>query len=73
MHHRVGMFVRVNKSGKRRYLQVVESYRNEAGQPRHRVVANLGRIDDMEDGHLDSLIRGLCRVAGRDEPACLRR
>ena len=65
------MFVRINKSGKRRYLQVVESYRNEAGQPRHRVVANLGRIDGMEDGHLDTLIRGLCRVAGRDEPAAL--
>lgn len=65
------MFVRINKSGERRYLQVVESYRNEAGQPRHRVVANLGRIDGMEDGHLDTLIRGLCRVAGRDEPAAL--
>ena len=65
------MFVRVNKSGKRRYLQVVEAYRNEAGQPRHRVVANLGRIDGMEGGHLDSLIRGLCRVAGRDDPPAL--
>ena len=65
------MFVRVNKSGKRRYLQVVESYRNDAGQPRHRVVANLGRIDGMEDGHLDALIRGLCRVAGREEPTAL--
>ena len=65
------MFVRINKSGERRYQQVVESYRNEAGQPRHRVVANLGRIDGMEDGHLDALICGLCRVAGRDEPAAL--
>jgi transposase len=65
------MFLRVNKSGERRYLQVVESYRNEAGQPRHRVVANLGRIDGMEEGYLDALIRGLCRVAGRDEPAAL--
>ncbi len=65
------MFVRINKSGKRRYLRVVESYRNEAGQPRHRVVANLGRIDGMEGGHLDTLIRGLCRVAGRDEPVAL--
>ncbi len=65
------MFVRINESGGRRYLQVVESYRNEAGKPRHRVVANLGRIDDMEDGHLDALIRGLCRAAGRDEPAKL--
>ena len=61
------MFVRINKSGRRRSLQVVESYRNEAGQPRHRVVANPGRIDAMQDGHLDALIRGLCRVAGRDE------
>ena len=65
------MFVRVNESGGRRYLQVVESYRNEAGKPRHRIVANLGRIDGMEDGHLDALIRGLCRAAGRDEPAKL--
>lgn len=65
------MFVRVNESGGRRYLQVVESFRNEAGKPRHRVVANLGRIDGMEDGHLDSLIRGLARVAGREEPAKL--
>ena len=62
------MFVRINKSGARRYLQVVESYRNEDGKPRHRVVANLGRVDGMEEGHLDALIRGLCRVAGRDEP-----
>ncbi|WP_272010658.1 IS1634 family transposase [Roseovarius sp. ZX-A-9] len=65
------MFVRINESGGRRYLQVVESYRNEAGKPRHRVIANLGRIDGMEDGHLDGLIRGLCRAAGRDEPAKL--
>lgn len=65
------MFVRINESGGRRYLQVVESYRNEAGKPRHRVVANLGRIDGMEDGHLDALIRGLCRAAGRDEPTKL--
>jgi hypothetical protein len=65
------MFVRINESGGRRYLQVVESFRNEAGKPRHRVIANLGRIDGMEDGHLDALIRGLCRAAGRDEPAKL--
>lgn len=65
------MFVRINTSGGRRYLQIVESYRNEAGKPRHRVVANLGRIDGMEDAHLDALIRGLCRVTGRDEPAKL--
>jgi len=63
------MFVRINESGRRRYLQVVESYRNEAGKPRHRVVANLGRLDDKDGSRLDALIRGLCRAAGREEPA----
>ncbi len=63
------MFTRVTESGGRRYLQIVESFRNEAGKPRLRVVANLGRVDGMKDGQLDALIRGLSRVAGRDEPA----
>ena len=63
------MFTRITESGGRRYLQVVESYRNESGKPRQRVIANLGRIDGMKDGHLDALIRGLSRAAGREEPA----
>ena len=63
------MFTRVTESGGRRYLQIVESFRNDAGKPRLRVVANLGRVDGMKDGQLDALIRGLSRVAGRDEPA----
>ncbi len=63
------MFVRITESGGRRYLQIVESYRNDAGKPRLRVIANLGRVDGMKDGHLDALIRGLSRAAGRDEPA----
>jgi hypothetical protein len=63
------MFVRINESGGRRYLQVVESYRNEAGKPRHRVVANLGRLDDKDGSQFDALIRGLCRAVGCAEPA----
>ena len=63
------MFTRVTESGGRRYLQIVESFRNEAGKPRLRVVANLGRVDGMKDGQLDALIRGLSRAAGRTEPA----
>ncbi|CUH39848.1 hypothetical protein JSE7799_02576 [Jannaschia seosinensis] len=66
------MFVRTTESGGRRYLQIVESYRNEAGKPRLRVIANLGRVDGMKDGHLDALIRGLSRAAGREEPAKVR-
>ncbi len=66
------MFARVTESGGRRYLQIVESYRNDAGKPRLRVIANLGRVDGMKDGHLDALIRGLSRAAGRSEPDQLK-
>jgi hypothetical protein len=62
------MFTRITENGGRRYLQIVESFRNEAGKPRLRVVANLGRIDTMKNGQLDALIRGLSRAAGRPEP-----
>jgi len=57
------MYTRVSKSGGRHYLQIVESYRNEAGQPRQRVIANLMRVDQLAPGALDPLIRGLARVA----------
>jgi len=63
------MFTRITENGGRRYLQIVESFRNDAGKPRLRVVANLGRVDGMKDGQLDALIRGLSRAAGRVEPA----
>jgi hypothetical protein len=62
------MFTRITESGGRRYLQIVESFRNDAGKPRLRVVANLGRVDGMKEGQLDALIRGLSRAAGRVEP-----
>jgi hypothetical protein len=34
-------------------------------------VVNLGRVDDKDGSRLDALIRGLCREAGREEPARL--
>ena len=62
------MYLRVTESGGRRYLQIVEAYRNEAGKPRTRIIAKLGRADTLKDGALDALIRGLSRAAGREEP-----
>ena len=53
------MFTRITRSGGRAYLQLVESFRNEAGQPRQRVIANLGRLDQLTDKDLDPLINGL--------------
>ena len=50
------MFFRSKKSGNRTYLQVVEN-RWEAGQSHQRVIATLGRLDQLlQDGQLDALL-----------------
>lgn len=61
------MYTKVTQSGGRRYLQLVEGFRDDAGKVRHRVVASLGRIDDLTPQKLDPLINGLNRVLGRTE------
>ncbi len=59
------MFVKVTTSGPRRYVQLVESYRDDAGRVKKRTVATLGRLDQLT-GALDSVIDGLLKVAGRE-------
>jgi hypothetical protein len=57
------MFFRVKTSGPRSYLQVVEN-RWEAGQSRQRVVATLGRLDQLQQsGQLDALLVSGARLA----------
>lgn len=61
------MFVRVNtvrsEGGTYEYLRLVETYR-EGGQPRQRVLANLGRLDVLRaQGKIDALIRKLRRFS----------
>lgn len=58
------MFIKVTTSGGHRYARLVESFRNEDGQPRQRTVATLGRIDEC-GGQLDALLGGLLRAKGR--------
>ncbi|MDQ3525481.1 MAG: IS1634 family transposase [Chloroflexota bacterium] len=58
------MFTRISRSGGRAYLQIVEAYRNDSGAPRQRVVANLGRLDQLTAKDLASLIGGLERAIG---------
>ena len=60
------MFVKVTNSGGRRYVQLVESFRDDAGRVKKRTVATLGRIEDLASG-LESVINGLLRVSGRAE------
>ena len=61
------MFIKVTNSGPRRYVQLVEAFRDEAGLPKQRTVATLGRLDQLNSG-LDSVISGLLRVTGRKTP-----
>jgi transposase len=58
------MYARIKQSGPRQYLQLVEG-RREDGKVRQRVVATLGRVDQLQQGALDALIAGLQRVAGQ--------
>ena len=60
-----GMYVKITRSGKRQYLQLVESVRNPQGSPRQRHVATLGRLDQLVDADVDALINGLLRATGR--------
>ncbi len=55
------MYTRITRSGGRSYLQIVEGFRTQAGV-RQRVVANLGRLDDLNGKKLDPLIHGLQRA-----------
>ena len=57
------MFARVKKSGPHQYLQLVEN-RRENGKVAQRVIATLGRMDQLTDkGSVESLIRSLSRFS----------
>ncbi len=49
------MFVKITTSGPRRYVQLVESYRDDAGLVKKRTVATLGRLDQLGE-ELDSVL-----------------
>lgn len=59
------MYTRITRTGGRQYLQLVEPFRNDSGKVRTRVVANLGRLDQITPEQLDPLINGLNRAIGR--------
>src|SRR4051794_22380393 len=57
------MFFRTKTSGPRTYLQIVEN-RWEDGRPRQRVIATLGRLDQLrQTGQLDALLASGARLA----------
>jgi len=57
------MFFRVKKAGAREYLQLVEN-KWQDGRTRQRVVATIGRMDQIEeDGGLDAIVRSAARFS----------
>jgi len=48
----------------RTYVQLVESYWDR-GQPRHRVVASLGRADELDPEMVARLVRSLARLTDK--------
>lgn len=59
------MYTRLSRSGGRTYLQIVEGFRDPDGKVRQRLIANLGRLDQLLPKHVDALISGLQRAVGR--------
>ena len=61
------MFVKLTRSGSRRYLQWVESCRDEAPNPRQHTIATVGRLDEANDA-VQYLLSGLLRATGQPAP-----
>lgn len=60
------MFVKVTRSKNFKYLQLVESYR-QGQQTKHRVIANLGRLDKLiQNDQLVRIARRLLEVSGHE-------
>jgi hypothetical protein len=59
------MFIRVKKSGDRKYLQIVENYRDK-GRVRQRVIGTIGRLQELQArGQIDQLLRSLAKYSRR--------
>ena len=58
------MFLKFTQSKGRRYVQLVEAFRDDTGHPRQRTVATLGRLDE-EGGAVDAMLTRLAQAKGR--------
>jgi len=62
------MYIKFTKSGGHQYVQLAESYRNEQGKPRQRVLANLGRLDDA-GSTVSAMLTTLLKATGQASAA----
>ena len=61
------MYIKITKSGPRRYVQLVESFRDDSGRARQRTVANFGRLEQISD-NVESIVKGLLKATGNLVP-----
>jgi hypothetical protein len=63
------MYIKVTRSGGHSYIQLAESYRDDSGKSRQRVISTMGRVDES-GGQVDAILNALLRAKGRtaDEP-----
>ena len=61
------MYIKITKSGPCRYVQLVESFRDDTGRARQRTLANFGRLEQISD-NVGSIIKGLLKATGNAVP-----
>lgn len=65
------MYFKIATSKGNKYLQLVESYRNESGQPRQRLIATIGNISKSSEQEVLRLCQSFLRALGVDHIAWL--
>ena len=63
MYTRPIMFLKFTQSKGRRYVQLVEAFRDGTGHPRQRTVATVGRLDE-DGGAVDAMLNRLAQAKG---------
>lgn len=65
------MFVKITRLVGLAYVKLVETYRDEAGAPRQRAVATLGRLEQVRAGGADALVRVCAELpVSHPTPSC---
>lgn len=59
-------FLRIEKKTSGTYLRILESYRNESGQPSHRILHSLGKMEDYTPEQLRRIGIKLFELGGGD-------
>lgn len=64
-------FLKVERRSSGTYLRIIESYRDQQGQPRHRIVHSLGKVEDYTSEQLRQIGIRLYELGGGDVKALL--